>query len=316
VTCKVVGCRFDLGDEMADTRAPMTKYPKADVLHIGYPKAASTFVYRYLQSHPEVTIDHNRLLPLLLSNSIANASATVEKSDPNKIHVCREESVAESVCVIGEIKNWERYLYVPGAWDRIKNDIIVDPAEMALRLNKVYPDAKVLLLIREQADWFQSIYKYVMSQLPATQRSFVDYCSTPQGIVMLSAGHFDRTIGAYIDIFGSQHVHVLRFEDILNAPKRFAAELCAFIGISERPIPQRRENESHALIARIQRVFPIVERLPSGVKAAIRAHVVPMLPSGRGTILSSRDIRMLRSIYITSNQRTEKLISLLSATAR
>jgi hypothetical protein len=286
----------------------------ADVLHIGYPKAASTFIARFLENQPEVTFDQHRLGELLVSRS--DPPTVVAKPSPDKIHVSRDESVAESVCWINGQESWQRYLYVPGAWDRVKDDLLVDPGETALRLHKVHPRAKVLMLIREQADWLQSVYKYAMSQLPWSRRSFADYCTTPSGVVVLQAGHFDRTIQAYIDVFGAQRIRVLRFEDIVVAPKKFAAELCAFIGISERPIPQRRENETNVQLSRIQRLFPIIERLPSRVKTALKPHAMRLLPGARGSILSSHDIRILRSIYAVSNQRTEKLMSQLSAMAR
>jgi hypothetical protein len=289
----------------------MTTHIKADVLYIGYPKAASTFVGRFLESHPEVTVDQYNLSDLL--HSITEGPALREKPCLDKIHVSKDENIAESVCKIGKVNSWQRYVYVPGAWDRVKDDIIVDPGEAASRMHKVHPGAKVLLLIREQADWLQSVYKYVMSQLPRNQRSFVDYCTTPSGIVLLQAGHFDRTIAAYIDVFGSERVRVLRFEQIADAPKRFTAELCAFIGISQRSIPQKRENESHAQIARIQRFFPVIEGLPRSLKNALKPLAPRLLPGGRRSILSSRDIRMLRSVYAASNQRTEKLISNLSS---
>jgi hypothetical protein len=154
-----------------------------------------------------------------------------------------------------------------------------------------------------------------MSQLPRNRRSFADYCTTPSGIVLLQAGHFDQTIRAYTDAFGSDRVRVMRFEDIGGAPKRFAAELCEFIGVAERPLPQRRENETHAQIARIQRFFPLIEGLPRNVKNALKPHAMRLIPGARGAILSSRDVRMLRSMYAASNQRTERLISQLSISA-
>ena len=210
---------------------------------------------------------------------------------------------------------WQRYLYVPGAWDRVKHEVVIDPGETARRIYNVHPQAKVLLLIREQADWLQSVYKYVMSQLPWNQRSFADYCATPSGVVLLGAAHFDQTIRPYVDIFGSDRVRVLRFEDIVGAPKRFASQLCAFVGISEQPIPQKRENDTHAQIARIQRFFPVIEQLPRGVKTALKPYAARVLPGARGAVLSSRDIRILRGMYAVSNQRTERLISQLSAAA-
>jgi hypothetical protein len=287
-----------------------TTQNKADVLHIGYPKAASTFIVQFLENHPEVTVDQFKLSDLLQLR--AGRTAVSDKPYPNKIHVSKDENVAESVCVVGERKNWRRYLYVPGGWDKVKDDVVIDPEIAASRLHKVHSEAKVLIVIREQADWLQSVYKYVLSQLPWNRRSFSDYCTTPSGIVLLQAGHFDQTIRAYIEIFGSDRVRVLRFEDIVAAPQRFSAQLFGFLGVSERPIPQRRENETHAQIARIQRFFPVIEQLPRGVKNTLKPHAMRLIPGARGAILSSRDIRMLRSIYAATNQRTERLLRQLS----
>jgi len=288
----------------------MTTHTRADVLHIGYPKAASTFLVSFLQNHPEITVDQFQLSDLLQPSS--RALAIQQKPCADKVHVSKDENVAESVCVVGDLNNWQRNLYVPGAWDRVKEDVIVDPGEAASRLHKVHSQAKVLIVIREQTDWMQSVYKFVISQLPWNRRSFTDYCTTPSGIVLLQAGHFDQTIRAYIDVFGSNRVRVLRFEDIFGAPKRFTAGLFGFLGVSDRPVPQRRENETHAQIARIQRFFPFIERLPSGVKHTLKPHAMRLIPGARGTILSSRDARMLSSIYAASNRRTEKLIGQLS----
>jgi hypothetical protein len=286
---------------------------RTDVIHIGYPKAASTFIEQFLKNHPAVTTDHNCVTELLLTPSRSQSFTVAEKPSSNKIHYSRDESITESVCLVGELKNWRKYLYIPGAWDRVRNDIIVDPAEAASRLHKVHPQAKILILIREQADWLQSVYKYVMSQLPWNSRSFADYCTTPSGIVHLGAGHFDRIISVYVDTFGSNRVRVLHFEDIVRAPRRFTGELCSFLGVSERPLPQRRENETHAQIARFQRSFPFIDQLPRGVKNALKPHAMRLLPGARRPILSSCEIRVLRSMYAASNQRAEKLIRRLES---
>jgi hypothetical protein len=296
---------------MNDTaRSSLITQTRADVLHIGYPKAASTFIIRFLENHPEITVDQFKLADLL--HRPRGPVAVIEKPCSDKIHVSKDENIAESVCLIGEWKNWQRYVYVPGGWEHVKHDVIIDPAEAASRLHKVHPDAKILIVIREQSDWLQSVYKYVMSQLPWNHRSFSEYCTTPSGIVLLQAGHFDQTIRAYIDFFRSDRIRVLRFEDIVRAPKRFTAELCDFIGVSEQPLPQRRENETHAQVARIQRFFPFIEQLPRGVKNALKPHAMRLIPGRRGAIFSRRHLRMLRGIYAASNQRTERLIAQLS----
>lgn len=291
---------------------PAATTANANVLYIGYPKAASVFIGKFLESHPEVMLEHHRIALLLLPRSTPDHFPSAGVPHRGKIHVSRHEGFAESLCVTGDLDNWHRYKYVPGAWDRVKNDVLVDPVEAASRLYSAHPRAKVLMVIREQVDWLNSIYKYSINELPATQRSFSDYCATPYGAVLLEAGHFDRTIRAYVETFGSKHVCVLRYEDIAEAPARFAARLCAFVGISERSLPQRRENESHAQIARLLRLFPIVGRLPRRVKDTIKPQAARILPGARGLLLSSREVRILRGMYTLSNQHTEKLLSQLS----
>jgi hypothetical protein len=287
----------------------------ADVLYIGYPKSASVFVGKFLEGHPEVTTDHNRIAPLLLH---ANWSEYVASARPagSKVHVCRDEGVAESICVTGDIRTWQRNSYLRDAWNEVKGDIRVDPGEAASRLRKVHPRAKVLMVIREQANWLNSVYKYSVNQLPAGQRSFTDYCTTPYGNVMLDAGHYDRTIGAYADVFGGDHVCVLKYEDIVRAPEAFTNRLCAFVGISPRPLPARRENESHAQLARLLKLFPTMGQLPRGWKDAIKPHAAWLLPGGGGMLLSSREVRLARSMYAMSNERTERLIAQLWSAPR
>ena len=298
---------------MPDNQDACITITKADVLHIGYPKAASTYLGLFLNAHPQVTTDHNCLIPLLRAHPLAHMPRATAKPSANKIHVSRDENVAESVCVVGDLNNWQRYKYIPDAWPRVKNDISLDPTEAALRLQKVHSGAKIVLLIREQADWIESAYKYAMSRLPARRRSFSDFCTTPVGIALLKAGHFHETINAYITVFGGDRVLVLRSEDIVTAPERFTCELCAFIGISESPLPQSRANETHTQIARIQRLFPSIERLPSNVKSALKSSVGPLIPGRRKPILSSHDAAILRSIYAPSNRRTEQLIDQLES---
>jgi len=278
-----------------------------DVIHIGCPKTATTFIARFLESQPEVTIDHFGAISAPGSAGPFSAKEPL----PAKIHVSRRETLGLSLCVVGDVESWRRNMYAPDSWNLVKKDLDLDPATTALRLQRSHPNAKILITVREQVDWLHSAYKYSVPALPPTRRSFADFCATPMGIVYLQAGHFDRTITAYLDVFGADRFRVLRFEDIVSAPKRFAAELCAFIGISERPIPQRRENESNAQMARLLRWFPIFDLLPRKIKYALKPYA-ERLPAGRSMILSSRDIRMIRSIYAASNQRTEELLLQLS----
>jgi hypothetical protein len=278
-----------------------------DVVHIGYPKAASTFVYQYLKMHLEVTAVRNDLTDSLLLPQ-PRKFALSAKPNPAKIHVTTDEGIAESVCVISNPSNWHRFKFQPDAWDCVKDDIVVDPTQKALRLSKVAPQAKILIFIRDQVSWLESVYRYVISDLPANRRSFTDFCATPTGVVLLRAGHFDKTIRAYANVFGETRVCVLRVEDIVAKPKLVAKNLCNFIGISVRALPRKRKNTTHAQVAKMQRSFPIIESLPTNAQRAMK-FAVRMLPGGRASILSFADSERLQTMYSQSNIRTTRLLA-------
>lgn len=289
----------------------MISHPKADFIYIGYPKAASTFVGRFLNQHPQVSTDRLLLYPLY-APSIAEVSlASSEKPDAGKVHISINEKVAESICVVGDQNAWDTYKFVPHALDKLKNDILIDPHEAARRLKFSYPSARVLMMIREQVDWLHSSYKFFMPRLPAKQRSFADFCATPRGIAYLEAGYFDRTIEAYAEAFGPDRIMVSRFEDINKAPQRFMSQLCAYLGISEQPLPNSRANEgSSAQVSRIRRSAPFIDQLPASIRTIGKA-LLSVLPISNDMLLSDSEIAALRQKYETSNERTEKLIAQL-----
>jgi hypothetical protein len=291
----------------------MPALAKPDIIYIGYPKSASTFVGRFLDGHPDVTTERYFLSSMLRAHSAGDSEVSLlEKPNPDKVHVSIDEKVAESICMVRDEENWYRYRFVPNSWDKISHDIILDPFEAALRLKKALPSAKVLLVIRDQVDWLHSAYKYFMPRLPANRRTFADFCATPRGIAYLQAGYFDQTISAYADAFGSARVCVLRFEDITKAPQCFAEELCAFLNITTRPLPREPQNESSLQVARMRKLFPIVDRLPASIRAAAKPYA-RLLPIVRQTMLSDSEILLLRSLYAVSNQKTERLLSQLGA---
>jgi hypothetical protein len=55
-----------------------------------------------------------------------------------------------------------------------------------------------------------------------------------------------------------------------------------------------------------------VELLPRNVKDTLKPALSRLLPGSRSDILPSDDIRLLRSMYVGSNERTDKLLAQLS----
>jgi hypothetical protein len=287
----------------------MNARPHAPFLYIGYPKAASTFLGRYLDRHPDVAVSRIRLNHLNTRSVSDVAPAGDESAPAGKTDVKVNEKIAESICVVGDSRLWHRYKFVPDSLPMLKEHVVLDSHEAARRLKQAYPSARVFFTLREQVDWLHSSYKFFMPQLPAGQRSFADYCRTPRGIAYLQAGHYDRTIEAYAETFGSERVLVLQFDDIRKDPRQFLSRLCGFLGIAERALPTERANEgSTPQAARIRQLMPFVDRLPQPIKKLGKA-LLPFLPAGGESVLSDKETAAIREIYAESNRRTEKLLA-------
>lgn len=276
---------------------------KADVLYIGYPRAASTFLSNYFAAHPQINHDDQQIAEILYQ---PNLQPILIDKPPGKVYISSDESIAESVCITGRTDVWGKHLYNPGAFNLVRYDLVIDPHEAARRMKAIHSNAKILMVIRNQVDWFSSLYKYTISQLPPGQRTFHDYWITPQGIAMRLAGHHDVVIGAWTKLYDD--VLVLRCEQ-LSDPDTLC-RLCQWLGVDYIPFPAKRANETNASLSRLHRLFPFLSALPLGMKSALRP-LAMLLPNKRGSLLSAKEEEMIRELYKESNEITDKLIGVL-----
>jgi Sulfotransferase family len=286
------------------------KASESRIAFIGYPKAASTLLYNYFTEHPDISASLVRLTPLSGgSKSASSAVANEEQGTPGaRVRILINEKIAESVLIVGDSRAWNKNRFVPGAWDKVQDHVRIDPLEAAKRVRQGYAVGRVLIVVRDQLDWLQSAYKYFFPRLPADHRSFADFCATPRGIAYLKAGHFDQTIEAYQRVFGRRNVLVMHVEDLAKDPEAFAHKLCEFISVEPRPIPKVRVNPGSAnRMVSIRTQFPIVDKLPVGVRALGKALVTKLLPA-KGSIMTPREAAEIRARYAESNARMKHLL--------
>ncbi len=109
-----------------------------------------------------------------------------------------------------------------------------DSKTIADRLAAVFPNPRVLVVIREQTSMFVSIYKeYIMRGGGA---SFRQYVTPPEDGYWLPHFRFDfleyhRLIGYYQDLFGDEAVLVLPYELLRTQPQTFLERLDEFVGV-------------------------------------------------------------------------------------
>jgi hypothetical protein len=109
--------------------------------------------------------------------------------------------------------------------------------EMADRLRQVFPEARVLIVIREQRSMIVSTYKQYVKAGGACKLSRFLEPPPKWRVPAFDFGHFkyDRLIGHYYSLFGRDAVLALPYEQFVKDGPGFVESIAEFAG---RPIPR------------------------------------------------------------------------------
>jgi hypothetical protein len=97
---------------------------------------------------------------------------------------------------------------------------------MAIRLNRIFPNARIIVGIRDKDDWLQSLYKQYFKTRPMnTEKTFLEF---------FDEGYLDHE--GYISLLRElfPEVYVYRYEQLCDSPDDFVKGICDFIGV---PVP-------------------------------------------------------------------------------
>ena len=113
-----------------------------------------------------------------------------------------------------------------------------DSKEIADRLKQVFPDARILIIIREQASIITSSYKqYVEAGGTCKPRQYLDPPKQEWRVPHFDLGHFeyDRLIRYYHSLYGPEAVLALPYEQFVRDGPAFIRSIGEFAG---RPVPE------------------------------------------------------------------------------
>ncbi|NNE72638.1 MAG: hypothetical protein HKN26_03165 [Acidimicrobiales bacterium] len=172
-----------------------------NVVYVGTDKAGSSWLYELCNAHPDVFVPplkdiyffdrHWRRGLAWYSSFFAERSA---------------ESVSIEIC--------HDYLYSREALERIRETV---------------PDCRILIFLREPVARTKSSYGYAQKfarRAPESLTSFAD--SVPS---VIDNSRYAEPITDVLEVFAAEDVGVFFFEDLKASPERFAAAVCAFLGI-------------------------------------------------------------------------------------
>lgn len=219
-----------------------------DVVFLGNQRSGSTFLRSYFTHHPDIgwTRRANAFIAAGF-DSAAYRAASFDGERPS-CYIDMYEGLGTAL-LVGDARPWGEVGFEPGA--------PIDPALMQLdhvtiaqRIKDTVPEAKILLIIRNQIDWLRSDYLHHVNHLPPGRRRFRDYLAAPEGKVILYAGLFHETIRVYREIFGAARVHVLLLEQMRDEQEQTLRRLCDFLALPFVSLPptqsKRNRGKSYA----------------------------------------------------------------------
>ena len=250
------------------------------LVHIGYPKAGSTTLQRGLfgGGHPE-------LIPL---GEPGPASGAYPKPggglfcDPGgegylpfafdearaKARLA-ELAPGDGVYVLSN-EDWTGHPFSGGQAAK----------EIAERIEAVMPEARILIVIREQVGMALSAYAHALTKTHGAM-SLEDFLRPKMTSQIpgfdLTYLLYGRLVAHYRKLFGENRVLVLPLEDMAKDRAAFEARLCAFAGVDpppDRPAEARentRDYRDYAALRRAPRLNLLGRSTPSNGFAGLKA---------------------------------------------
>lgn len=201
----------------------------APLVHIGYHKTGSTWLQDHLFSRADAgfTVPFNRktvlqdalISPQPLMFDAAECKRLLRPA-VDRLLAAGRIPVITSESLSGEINS--------GGWQA---------KEMADRIKSVFPDARILVVIREQKSMVLSSYAmYLRGHGLASLKDFLDPPRPALGQPFFSLDYlnYDRLIAYYQALFGRDRVLALPYELLAGRPEEFSGAILGFAGA--RPI--------------------------------------------------------------------------------
>lgn len=303
------------------------------IIHIGYNKTGSTWLQE--EVFPLETLGFQSFLSIEdrehIYRSIVRQHAMT--FDPQPILNYYEQALAKTA---------NKDLVPIFSNERLSGDphsAGYDTKELADRLHRMWPEARIILVIREQKSMLLSTYKqYIRAGGPRSLRS---YFSPPERgsrrVPMFAFEYFayDSLIRYYQSLFGKERVLVLPYEQLRKAPQAFVASILTFSGLPADPEQlrtlgfKRKINAGYGPITlrlkrQINRIFidnglnpGAWVALPYGAERRIVAllqQLDRLLPKawrqGSEQRMKQFIAQSVKGRYATSNQQVEQLTGL------
>ena len=288
------------------------------LIHIGYVKTGSTWLQKHLLKNNEIGFTYIAERGFLTHNLIKPYELYYD-SDVVREHVERR------------LENCRRLSNVPViSHERLAGNPIsggYDNVLIANRLHELFPNARILIVIREQRRMMLSIYKeYINGGGASSLKKFIfppDGAKIP--LFCFEFFEFHKLIAYYQKLFSVKNVCVLPFELFSEDKERFCSKIIEFGGgkkTAEWPSKKVRVS-SHGITTTMRRICNYMFyrdnsnpsawfHLPKLAKAI--THFDDFIPPGMGRVFDRRLQKIIdeafQGRFIASNRITASITGL------
>lgn len=223
------------------------------VIHVGMGKTGTTYLQQYVFPHLKNIYYGNRWK----NEPIGEFLRKIKLINPILIDVQKErhiiddflDSIPEKTILISDEG------LVGSAWENHNSQNYT--AEL---LKKIFPNAKIFMVIRNQVDWFESSYNYA-AQLgyPVTAKRYFNYrkgrfndFTSPYmlpnvDVKQLNLYSFSKN---YMRIFGKENVKILPYELFKKNNNAFLEKIYRFFDFSPfYPEKVQKSNEAYSMLS-------------------------------------------------------------------
>jgi hypothetical protein len=227
------------------------------VIHIGWHKAASTFLQNGLFRQIGANYQPLAAFPAELREAFGTAPSLIdyvemeEGFDPELLRTATLPRDAGGGGGLTQESNEELSGHSHG-FD------LIDPFVTARNLAAAFPDARIVAVVRNQFDYLLSLYCYRVAVRGHEHRSLARFVAEDLADGLQKHLEYDRLIGEYTRLFGPERVRVLPLEMLRADPEAFLRQLTDFIGRTpSTAISRQSSNEStrHAFTVNFWRPF-------------------------------------------------------------
>ncbi|MCU4165573.1 hypothetical protein [Carboxylicivirga caseinilyticus] len=294
------------------------------VIHIGYHKTGTTFLQNNIFSktkeinylgQPFVNMDIKKFFQDLKDchDLLFDKNVFIQRFDriianidqPGKPTLISLESIHSGI-------DW---------WGR---ELVV----MANRIRQVFPNAKILIGIREQTSYIESLYKEYIVHGGRINWNYFLYHSHYFKYHLLPKLYYDKVIELYYYLFKKDNVHVYLHEELKNDANNTLTLINRFIGINKSnfeitSVYEGMSKKQSELVRFINSIFVIDSseecHLRNGryldfSRSKKRRKIIKWIRSNlalnsKSKYVTSKDLNFIQELFKDSNSRLSKILN-------